>query len=110
MGCQNSKEFTNNQKPLKEKNQNVNDEIPTTASSNTTKITSNLNNNQNNNNNKSHFTQDELSLIRSSWKDITKNGDYKDYGAALMIKFVLFIISKNNFRIEYNRFLFLSLN
>ena len=93
MGCQNSKEFTNNDKTQKEKKQNVNNVILTTATTNTANIANNSNNNLNNNNNsnqqntnKSHFTQEELSLIRSSWKDITKSGDYKDYGAALMVK------------------------
>jgi hypothetical protein len=79
MGCQNGKELKNTEKSLTEKKQNANNVILKTSSTNTANI-------KNNYTNKSHFTQEELSLIRSSWKDITKNGDYKDYGAALMIK------------------------
>jgi hypothetical protein len=32
------------------------------------------------------FNQEELNMIRSDWKEITKNGDYKDYGLNMMIK------------------------
>ena len=83
MGCQNSKEDMCN-KINKKQNHCV------------VKPVNKLNNNNNNTNTLNNkkalenlpLTENDLKLVKISWKELTKSGDFKKHGTNTMIKYI----------------------